>query len=156
MRHLCTTRSFVSMLLSLADAEDVWRRWRSSPAGTFMQGGMQLQLQQHHHSATLPLSSSLHQHQRHYQDSSLLLRVAPHPYLKPWITLVILHVAVLQRQTAHIPVIAEQPGVTGAEVGLTLSVARAKQTLQMLLLHSTQTPDLYTGSFLAASWCSYR
>ncbi len=61
----------------------------------------------------------------------------------------VLHVATQQHQTAHTPVIAEQLGVTGAVVVLTLSVGGAKRALQMLLLRSTPTPDLYTGSFLA-------
>jgi len=58
-------------------------------------------------------------------------------------------VAMPRHQAAHTLVIAEQPGVTGAVVVLTLSVGRAKQALQMLLLGSTPTPDLYAGSFLA-------
>ena len=65
------------------------------------------------------------------------------------------HLAMLRRQTVHTPVLAEQPGVTGAAVVvLTLFVGGAKQALQMLLLRSTPIPDLYTSSFLAASWRS--
>ncbi len=62
----------------------------------------------------------------------------------------VLHVAMLRCQTAHTLVIAEQPGVSGAAV--TLFVGGAKQALQMLLLRCTPTFDLYTSSFLAASW----
>lgn len=61
----------------------------------------------------------------------------------------VLHVATQQRQTAHTPVIAEKVVVTGAAVVLTLSTGGAKPALQVLLLCSTPTPDLYTGSFLA-------
>lgn len=64
------------------------------------------------------------------------------------------HLATLRRQTTHTSVGAAQPGVSGAAVVLTLSVEGAKQALQMLLLLSTPVPDLYIGSFLAASWRS--
>ena len=64
------------------------------------------------------------------------------------------HLAMLWCQTAHTPVIAEQPGVSGAAVVLTLFVGGARQARQMLLLRSTPIPDLYIGSFLAASWRS--